>query len=425
LILVFSGLNLKTTRVLSLSGLGLVSVVGGILALAAGPDQGAVATDPVRQLRNKVNAGSVTLKFEGKQGYLRSVLRELDIDPSSQVLVFSKTSLQTNYIEPKNPRAIYFNDTTYVAYIPGAPFMEILSVDPKQGPRSYTIQNRSADQAPFANQEGGCAQCHGALMATQAPTLFAQSATVDEVGHPRMGGLGYTLSPRLPISKRWGGWYVTGDHGKLRHMGNEIAVGTDASHRIDTERGANVKSLARYFDTSKHLTPHSDVVALMVLENQMDVSNTISDAVVRTSTLLKKGLTTAEMVAELNDECEPVVQSLFGSNEAPITSPIIGTSGFIEYYSKQGPRDSNGRSLSELDMTKRIQKYPFNRLVYSASFGSLPDVARDRIFSRVEQILSGNDKTEAFSHLSAADRKAVREILIDTLPSFAAFVRNR
>ncbi len=102
--------------------------------------------DPVADLKKRVANGQAKLEFEPKQGYLRSILTQLKIDPNSQVLVFSKTSLQTDHISPKTPRALYFNDEVYVGWIPGAPLIEIMSVDPKRGALFYTIENTK--QAP-------------------------------------------------------------------------------------------------------------------------------------------------------------------------------------------------------------------------------------------------------------------------------------
>lgn len=62
----------------------------------------------------------------------------------------------------------------------------------------------------------------------------------------------------------------------MRHMGNEPSAGTDQNPKIDTEKGANVLNLAKYFDTKKYLSPGSDIVALMVMEQQMHIQNVIS-----------------------------------------------------------------------------------------------------------------------------------------------------
>src|SRR5688572_22901544 len=51
------------------------------------------------------------LDFEADgSGFLNSLLQALDIDPSSQVLVFSKTSLKQRFISPQVPRSLFFND---------------------------------------------------------------------------------------------------------------------------------------------------------------------------------------------------------------------------------------------------------------------------------------------------------------------------
>ncbi|MDE0110608.1 MAG: hypothetical protein OXN96_22620 [Bryobacterales bacterium] len=76
--------------------------------------QGAMlADDPVSRLNQRLDDGQASLEFDAKWGYLRSLLDALKIPVSSQLLVFSKTSAQFRWINPRNPRAIYFNDDTY------------------------------------------------------------------------------------------------------------------------------------------------------------------------------------------------------------------------------------------------------------------------------------------------------------------------
>ena len=70
--------------------------------------------DPITALQAKVASGEVKLAWDDKFGYLPAVLDALRIPRSSQMLVFSKTSLQRKLIEPENPRALYFNDDIYI-----------------------------------------------------------------------------------------------------------------------------------------------------------------------------------------------------------------------------------------------------------------------------------------------------------------------
>ncbi|HWD38629.1 MAG TPA: hypothetical protein VG944_07255 [Fimbriimonas sp.] len=386
-------------------------------------------TDAVSKLVEQVRGGAVKLSYEPKQGYLRSVLKELGISPTSQILVFSKTSLQTAFISPLTPRAIYFNDHAYVGWIPGAPNIEIASVDPQVGPIFYTLHNVASTKPALQHQTLECLQCHDSPMTKQIPGVMARSVYAGADGQLRLAGGSYLTTAKSPMSERWGGWYVTGAHGEQRHMGNEVARGSDENPTIDEERGANVTDLKSYFDVDSYLSPHSDIVALMVAEQQMEIQNLITKAgfVTRSATkdsvnLLKYGFT-ADHVKEETDErirhaCEPLVEALLCSGEPPLTDPVKGTSGFTAYFSKSSRPDENGRRLSELDLKTRLLRYPCSPMIYSEAFDGLPPEAKEAVFKRLDDVLSGKDQSQPFASLTVDDRKAILEILRDTLPEF-------
>ena len=107
-----------------------------------------------------------------------------------------------------------------------------------------------------------------------------------------------------------------------------------------------------------------------------------------------------------------------------MTEPITGTTAFASEFSARGPRDSRGRSLHQLDLKTRLLRYPLSYLVYSASFDALPQNGKSYIYRRLWEVLSGKDTSAPFQHLSQDDRKAVLEILQETKPDFAAFVKQ-
>lgn len=72
-------------------------------------------------------------KSEGDKGYLANFLEAFEIPAASQVLVFSKTSLQVELIFPNSPRAIYYNDDIYVGWVPDSDMVEISLSSPKTG----------------------------------------------------------------------------------------------------------------------------------------------------------------------------------------------------------------------------------------------------------------------------------------------------
>jgi hypothetical protein len=83
----------------------------------------------------------------------------------------------------------------------------------------------------------------------------------------------YITDDRSPVEQRWGGWYVRGTTGSIRHMGNAIVTDAARPQSMVTDRTLNLKSLKGKFDTDGYLSSYSDIVALMVFEHQMHMVN--------------------------------------------------------------------------------------------------------------------------------------------------------
>jgi hypothetical protein len=223
---------------------------------------------------------------------------------------------------------------------------------------------------------------------------------------------------------------VTGTHGNQKHLGNLVVRDKKEPEQVDNAAGQNVTDLSQHFDTSGYLSPHSDIVALMVLEHQADAHNHITQANLGTLQALHYEQTLNRELGKPADEhwdstksriksvCEPLVEYLLFCDETPLTHKIEGTSPFAKEFQQQGPRDTKGRSLRELDLTDRMFKYPCSYLVYSPSFSALPKEAKEYVFRRLREVLTGQNQGDKFKHLSADDRKAIREILTETLPDF-------
>src|SRR5205823_12956161 len=102
-------------------------------------------------------------------------------------------------------------------------------------------------------------------------------------------------------------------------------------------------------------------------------------------------------------------------DEAPLTDRVRGSSAFAQRFAAAGPRDAKGRSLRELDLTRRLMKYLCSYLIYSDAFDALPASAKDPIYRRMWEVLSGEDSGARYrTALSLADRQAIVEILRDT-----------
>ena len=384
--------------------------------------------DPVAQLQQKLDAGEIQLEFDDDCGYLRSVLRLLDVKESSQVLIKSKTSFQLRRISPKRPRAVYFNDHSHIGWVQNGDVIEMMSTDPEQGEIFYTLSQERVDHPKFIRDRGQCIVCHASSRTQGVPGGLVRSVFVDAGGQPQFGSGTFTIDHRSPFAERWGGWYVTGTHGALRHMGNVLSKDRQNPEALDREDGANVTDLSARLDTSPYLTPHSDIVALMVLEHQTQMQNYLTLAsyenrsAVHYDDIMNAALdrprdhvsdTTQRRVAAVGDK---LLRYMLFAGEFELTSPVEGTSGFAEQFTALGPRDRRGRSLRDFDLQTRMFKYPCSYLIYSASFDHLPVSVQDYVVGRLHDVLTGKDRSREFAHLSQTDRTAILEILTETKP---------
>ena len=228
-------------------------------------------TDRVAQLNARLRTGEATLAFDRRRGFLPAVLDALDVPVESQTLVFSKTSLQSDFIGPDNPRALYFTDDVAVAWIRGAPALELAALDPRQGVMFYALSQ--SRRARGFQRPRSCLECHVSDATLGLPGLAVGSAVIDPEGVPYVS---VPIDQRTPISSRWGGWYVTGHTGLGPHVGNTVATDPDEPMLLEDEANFNLPTVEDRFDTSGYLTPYSDIAALMVLEHQAHMTNLLT-----------------------------------------------------------------------------------------------------------------------------------------------------
>jgi hypothetical protein len=253
-----------------------------------------------------------------------------------------------------------------------------------------------------------------------------RSLFVDRMGFPVLS-LGTTVVDHTtPFAQRWGGWYVTGTSGKQMHRGNLTVPARTRFVPDDNPDGINVTDLSSLFTVANYLTPHSDLVALMVLEHQTEMHNRITRANFETHLALyqqdefdrilgRKTRGLSESTSNrINSCCEPLLHHLLFVGEAPVSEKVQGSSTFAQEFAARGPKDKHGRSLRSFDLKRRMFQYPCSYLIYSRAFDGLPSQAKEYIYRRLLEVLDGKDRSADFAHLSAADRKAIREILGET-----------
>ena len=388
--------------------------------------------DALTALQQRIAAGDI--KFAGDDARIvRALLAALKVPVESQVLVFSKTSLQRGRISPQRPRALYFSDSMYVGWVPGG-LVEVTAIDPELGPVFYAFDlPETRGQPPQFARDSDCLRCHGGTFVREVPGVFARSVFPSTTGEPLLRYGTQIVDDETPFVERWGGWYVTGYHGTESHRGN-----TFGSERGDQLVFAPVESrpdtLKEFFDTAEYLAPTSDVVALLVFEHQMGVQNALTRAgfAARRMIAYQHGLQTSFKEPVTDEPAYDSVKSVFASSveevvdrllfrrAAPLPEGVDGSEAFRKSFAQDAPRSRAGHALKDLQLRGRLFASRCSYLVYSATFRALPAPLKNRILDRLRAALLSRDPKDRYAYLEPEEKARIYEILGETHPDARA-----
>lgn len=415
----------------------LVALLGATPALAQSlPDyereplrySSSATQDRFASLRERIADGSFALPHEEKAA-LRALLKELQVPEWTQVLVFSRTSLQRSRIRPEHPRALYFSDSVYVGWVPGG-LVEVAAIDPRLGPVFYAMDTRpNTAAAKRARRDADCLSCHGGDFVRDIPGVFARSLFTDASGDPLLRHGTMLVTDETPFAERWGGWYVTGYHGLEPHRGNAFAA-EQADHLVFTPNETRPDELSGFFPTQDYLRATSDVVALLLLEHQMTVNNALTRASHAAQRMIayQHGLQAAFKEPITDEPAYDSVRSVFASTidevidrllfrgATALPAGIRGDPDLVRQFPLGAPSTPEGRSLKQLSLDGRLLQLRCSYLIYSESFRSLPPSLRDRLIDRLGAVLEGRASSDRYAYLPASERAAIREVLLATFP---------
>lgn len=390
--------------------------------------------DLITKLQARLASGEFKLGGSDRE-IIQSLLRELGIPIESQVVVFSKTSLQRQRITPDHPRAVYFSDNCYVGWVPSG-LMEVTTIDPVLGPMFYALDPAvvRTNAARGIVRDNDCMRCHGGVFVRGIPSVFVRSLFTDEGGEPMLRHGSEVVDFRTPFANRWGGWYVTGKHGGTLHRGNVFAREQDDKLVVDFKHGANVTDLSPHFDTKRYLTNTSDIVALLVLEHQTAMQNTLTRASLNCRRMLEyqknlqrdlKEPVTDDLAYDsvrsvFESSVKEIVDDLLFQGEAELPSGLEGSAGFQQAFLAGARRTSEGATLKAFSLNGHLFQNRCSYLIYSDAFYSLPMHLKRRVYERLGRILKANAPEPRYAYLSAAERGRIVAILRETHSEFAA-----
>ncbi len=383
----------------------------------------------ITRLQAAMDEQRFTFPDSGASDILKALLDELKIPVSSQVIVFSKTSLQRDMITPVNPRAIYFNKDYYVGHVPGG-LIEIIACDDPAGMMFYSLDPHKKPKDRKFVRDLECMTCHANHNTMDVPGLLVRSVFTENTGETVLPWGSYLTTPASPMSERWGGWYVTGTHGESLHMGNKFVMRSETDRlSYQKKHGQNVTDLDQYFDTDKHLTDTSDILALMLMEHQIQVHNTLSSSkmsYLRRTHLMKAinsgqfDLNWQSVRTIVGEHADKILKTLLFANSIELpTDGIEGSDKFVEDFMSAGASHDE-RSLRDMRLQKRIFKYRCSYMIHCKAFDQLPDVIRKEVLTRLHKIVTDKASYPGMPQLSSREKERIHEILSHTHEEYKA-----
>jgi hypothetical protein len=400
---------------------GLVGVLGSALASEWEPDLDSephryfqrTAVDRFSRRIPELAAGGLPLDRSSERAFLKSLLRALDIPESSQLLVFSNTSLQLSLINPDNPRALYFSDDLYLGYVPGGK-IEVATLDAELGAVFYIFDIPRSDSRVVVERARRCMNCHANEDTLKVPGLSVKSVAPGPGGgsldtfHP--GQSGHTQ----PLAERFGGWYVTGTGGFDGHWGNRMG------RLYQGELSATPLEPGTRFSFERYPVATSDLLAHLLHEHQVGGVNRLIRAQYRFRELRHRngGSVPQALPPDLETELADLLSYLLFAQEAPLpASGIPGNPALREGFARNR-KVVDGHSLKDLDLRTRLLRFRCSYLVHTPFFEGLDADLRRRILRDLDHALSPEKRNAASRHLSDSEAAVIRTILRATVPGF-------
>ncbi len=367
--------------------------------------------DVASELVVKLGRGEVALDQSDEKSFLLGVLKALEIPVSSQLLVYSATSLQSGLIHPSNPRALYFSEEAYVGFVPGGR-IEIVAIDPAAGPVFQILSRTGGGRPPFVDRSSRCMNCHAGNPMHQRPGFFTESVLATNTGGSLDGFRRDLVGHTVPLKDRFGGWHVTDAGGPDLPLANLMAAAVNGKViRIKNPPGSQ-------FDWERYPVQSSKLMTHLIHEHQLEFHNLVTMAVYEAREALAAGggkVDNADALV-LNDVARQLVRYLLFAKEAELPSGGVPLAAeFAADFLARKHATKDGRSLRDLDLRTRIFKYRCSYMIYTPSFVAMPPVVKDRVLAGLRTALSDVGLPE-FSYLPLSERRAIREILRETLP---------
>lgn len=368
--------------------------------------------DVFTKLMKRMQSGEVKLDTSDEKSFASSVLAALDVPVSSQLLVYSATSMQSERINARNPRALYFNEDVYVGVVPGG-LVEVLSIDPELGGVFHVFDYPKPGVPPRVDRPTKCFNCHATNATQRLPGLIAESVAPLPNGGSYESYRGKEQGHQIPLADRFGGWHVTSS--------KPFGPSHEGAYAQTTPNGVRIVRIkpGEMSDLRKHLVPTSDILAHLVHEHQLGFDNRVVQASYLGREMEAKGKLDASDEERLNDKAREIVRYMLFADEAKL--PAGGISGdpqFIKDFQRNKKPAAGGVSLKDFDLRTRMFKHRCSYMIYTPQWEKMPAIIKSRIYAGMKAALAGKDRS--FAYLGDEERRNIVAILRATLPDLPA-----
>jgi len=321
--------------------------------------------DPVAILWERISLGQVRMDVASPQAFLRQLLLELEIPVASQVLVFSKTSLQNSLISPATPRAIDFSEEAYAGWCQDGLF-ELIGIDPENGPQFYTLSfpYLRGEKPELATSET-CVSCHESSRTEGVKGMLVRSVYTDENRATAASRRQFRQRTRESIARALGRLVCHrtprcgSAHGQRDRPRDRERSPSRPHQRRECDRPGEL------LPTRPYLTNSSDLVALMVLEHQCTMHNLITgagrstrEAMARQRDLQKAFGEPVTDVPEgsaagvIHNQAEKLLKHLLYCGEYALQDDgVDGGDAFQEAFRSNRHESKDGRSLKDFQLS--------------------------------------------------------------------------
>jgi hypothetical protein len=376
--------------------------------------------DAFTLLRQQVDAGQLQLPGGSPAKFFTGLLHALKIPAESQMLVFSKTSFQRRVISADNCRAVYFNDDTYLTYIPDGR-IEVASTDPELGSVFAIFDPTGGPGLPKIESPRQCLGCHAGSFTNFLPGPMLRSVVADQQGRVVRDLPENNSGHSMKYGERWGAWVVQGAPPDFPHLGNILA----RRDQPDVQDFFTSERISTFCKEKELPAQGSDVVALLVLDHQIAAHNRIMSAGYQWRHAVDR------MQASQRERNQPVTDVLSGEaleqarewtldllhyltfgDEQPLPTAIqFASSPFANAFAQNAKKAPTGHSLREFDLSKRLFKHRLSYMVECNLLPAWPKAYRDLFWNELKNGLSGSSPPEALKHLTAEEKPALLALI--------------